>query len=298
MDDDGSEELQLRVRRLANLQARVSIQRDLIRHSEHRFHAASLVRPACDPESEELRRISHDLHALSASVEGNRVRLEALRLQTAAMGMLALEVTLLAASTSRALRAHARAPPPTDDEPLAQVRGVDHGHGVQLQPGLERSARRQFGEPVVPLGPTLRYGAPAASARSSAAAAAAEVAGARERLLRLGLRLPEARAAEGLAPRAQSLVESAGARILERLRSTLNDLDSPLGMPRALVSARLPGAPLCAPLDDCCAICLAPMQAGEAVVELACVHTFHGACIREACAHRAACPICRRPVPW
>jgi hypothetical protein len=228
-----------------------------------------------DLEILELRRLSRDLRMLSDHIESSRARLDALRSHTATLGALAIDLTLMTSGMSRAL---------TDSMLTWRTR--------------DSSALPTLDEPEATLD---EHSAEMVAARS-------DLRRARARLHMLGvlsdggdLSDPRANTAPTSPRDADWLREGAGGagtRIFERLRDSLIDLEAPSGIPRRLLAIALPSKPLEAPLDDCCAICISPLDAGESAVELACAHSFHSTCIREACAHRANCPICRRPVPW
>lgn len=65
---------------------------------------------------------------------------------------------------------------------------------------------------------------------------------------------------------------------------------------RPEIMAQLPSRPAggadCAP-GACCAVCLAPLLAGEDLTALPCSHAFHGPCVARWLGVSGVCPVCR-----
>ncbi|KAG8463915.1 hypothetical protein KFE25_000083 [Diacronema lutheri] len=247
----------LRLASFADLQARMARQSELMRLAARDAAAPVTNAPPsdCDPSARELRRLTHDVRSLSASVEGNRARLEALREQTEAIGTLALEVSMLASTTNLAF--------------------------IRSSVG-DRSSRSS--------------GQALASARASVPVQTPRAYVHAEEELDASLTEDGERPTTHLSW--AELMRGRDFEAIEHIRDALDDLDVPRGVPRGVLETALKPHALLAAMSDCCAICLAPMLAGESAVALACSHTFHCSCVREAAMHRAACPICRRVIPW
>lgn len=294
-------EIHERFRRLAYLQRQIDVHRHLL-DGQERLLRAQAVAPADDGaaiDSRELRRLSRDVRALSASMDGNTARLEALRSQTRAVGDLANEVSELASSATRALVTSAALHSGPDSWRLAREQPAGPGSAAQAQGG--RGA----------------LGAEDASAAASLPplpAASAQLQEARLRMAARGLRATSPAAGgdsgrhhmfrrlrrEPGGPRAAAAIAAVAAAALA---PDLAAADEPGaaggGIPRARMRSALVPRALERHADDVCAVCLHGMRAGQEVVSLpACAHDFHVACIREACAHRAACPLCRTAVRW
>mmetsp|Transcript_21797 Transcript_21797/g.64305 ORF Transcript_21797/g.64305 Transcript_21797/m.64305 type:complete len:327 (+) Transcript_21797:14-994(+) len=272
-EPDVPHDVEDRVRRLAHLQSELEHYRTGGLSRMGRQRMSSRVARYHDTEldgadSRELRWLSRDVRALSASIDGNRARLEAIRDHTAAVNDLVAEVTLLASDATRALISSAAIPTSASafrsSVAASPVRGSSVHSRHEPLTGEPRDA--------------------AADGETSAGDDSEHRSQARQRLARLGL----ARAAG-------SMRQAAGPMSMFR---RLRDVPVPPlelgGIPRSELSAALHAYQLSACIPEAeCAICLSQLRKGQSAVNLDCGHMFHEACIREACAHRASCPLCR-----